>query len=340
MRIVIDAMGGDLAPRAAVEGAVLAARAFHQTCLLVGRAPEIEAALAGQQCGGLDIELVHAPDVIAMDELSPAQAIRTTPDNSISRAIALVRDGEADAFVTAGHTGATLAAATFGLGRLPGVRRPALATPFPTRLGPCVLIDIGANAEVKPEYLLQFGVMGAAYAERVLGIQWPRVGLVSIGEERGKGTTVVQQALPLFEASRLHFIGNVEGRDIPAGLTDVAVMDGFTGNVMIKFAEGLAGLVEQLLREAAQGDPLGLLGGLLLRPSLRRARRRMDYRAYGGAVLLGVRGVVVIGHGRSDPEAVKTAVGVAVRAVENDLVGAIARGVEAPSRNVTVAAVP
>lgn len=338
MRIVVDAMGGDFAPRAAVEGAVQAARAYRSTIVLVGRAPEIEAQLARQQAGGLDLEIVHAADVIAMDELAPAEAIRTTPQNSISRGVALVRDGEADAFVTAGHTGATLAGATFGLGRLPGVRRPALATPFPTLGGPCVLIDIGANAEVKPEYLLQFGVMGAAYAERVLDIRRPRVGLVSIGEERGKGNLAVREASSLLEASNLNFIGNIEGREIPSGNVDVAVMDGFTGNVMIKFAEGLAGLVERMLREAATGDPLGMLGGLLLRPSLRRARRRMDYRAYGGAVLLGVRSVVVIGHGRSDSEAIKTAIGVAVRAVENDLIGAIATGVA--SSTASTAGVP
>ena len=326
MRIVVDAMGGDFAPRAAVAGGVKAAREFGIGVLLVGRAPEVQAALDREPHAGLDVRVVHAPNIIAMDELNPAEAIRRTPENSISVGMELVKRGEADGFVTAGHTGATLAGALFGLGRIAGVRRPAVATPFPTMSGPCVLIDIGANADVRPEFLLQFGVMGAAYAEKVLGIAKPRVGLVSIGEERGKGNANVQEALPMLEASGLNFVGNIEGRDIPAGKADVAVMDGFTGNVLIKFAEGVGVLVEGIMRESAQGDPFATIGGLLMRPALRRARARMDYRAYGGALLLGVNGVVVIGHGRSDPVAVRTAVHVAMKGVENGLVKAIEEG--------------
>ncbi len=306
---------------------MLAASTFGEPILLVGRSAEIEAELADLDTTGLSLEVVHASQVVDMAEGSPAASVRRSPDSSISRGMTLIRRGEAEAIVTAGHTGAALAGAMFRLGRIRGVRRPALATPFPTTGGPCVVIDIGANAEVRPRFLLQFAIMGAAYAERVLGIERPRVGLLTIGEERGKGSQVVQAALPLLESSDLDFVGNIEGRDIPLGNVDVAVTDGFTGNVMIKFAEGSAALVQKLLREAAAGDPLAALGGLLMRRTLRRARTRMDYRAYGGAALLGVRGMVVIGHGRSDAEAVKAAVGVAIRGVEHDLMGAIERGI-------------
>jgi glycerol-3-phosphate acyltransferase PlsX len=322
-------MGGDHAPAAPVAGAVLAADALDVRPLLVGPEEVVRAELARLEASAARLEIVHAPDVIGMDETAPAAAVRRSPDSSISRGMSLVRHGEAEAFVTVGHTGATLAGALFRLGRLPGVRRPALATPFPTLAGPCVLLDVGANADVRPEYLLQFAVMGAAYAERVLGIAEPRVGLLSIGEERGKGSQVVQDALPLLESSGLDFIGNVEGGDIPAGATDVVVTDGFTGNVLIKFAEGVAELVQHLLRDAATSDPLALVGGLLSRRAMRRARQRIDYRGYGGALLLGVRGVVVIGHGRSDPEAVKRAIEVAARAVDGGLVAAIEQGLEA-----------
>ncbi len=321
-------MGGDFGPGPAVDGAVRAARRFDVPIVLVGRDREIQAELAKLDTRGLPIEVVHASQVVGMHEASPAAAVRRAPDSSISIGMSLVRRGEADAFVTVGHTGAVLAGALFRLGRIKGVRRPALTTPFPTVKGVCALIDIGANADVRPGYLLQFGVMGATYAERILEIAEPRVGLVSLGEEPGKGNKCVVRALPLFQASELHFIGNVEGRDIPLGNVDVAVMDGFTGNVVMKFAEGAAGFVHHMLREAAASGALAMLGGALLRPSLRRAETAMDYRSYGGALLLGVRGVVVIGHGRSEPAAIEKAVEVAMRGVDGDLVGAIQRRIE------------
>lgn len=321
-------MGGDLAPGAAVGGGLLAARDLGVDVVLVGDRAAIAGELGGRDGAGGGVSVEHAPEAISMHELAPAAAIRRSPDSSISRGMSLLRHGEVDAFVTVGHTGAALAGATFRLGRLHGVRRPALATPFPTVGGPCVMVDIGANTEVRPEHLLQFAIMGSSYAERVLGIASPRVGLVSNGEERGKGTADVRASLPLLEASKLNFVGNIEGRDIPLGGADVAVMDGFTGNVLLKFAEGAGTLVGHLLRDAGGGDPAARLGSLLMRPSLLKMRGRMDYRAYGGAVLLGVRGVVVIGHGRSDAEAVKTAVAVAKKAVDNGLVDAIAEGIE------------
>ncbi len=332
MRIAVDAMGGDHGPRVLVRGAVQAAREQGVAIALVGRRSEIEPVLARLDTRGLDITVVHANDVIAMDEVAPAHAVRQFPDSSISRAATMVRRQEAAAVVTMGHTGAGHAAALLRLGRSPGVLRPALATPFPARHGPCVLVDIGANAEVKPLFLLQFAIMGAAYAEHILGLARPRVGLLTIGEERGKGNSVIQKALPLLEAAELNFIGNIEGQDIPLGNVDVAVTDGFTGNVLVKFAEGAGTLVQQLLSQEARRDPLSAVGALLMLPALRRMRRRISYRTYGGAILLGARGVMVIGHGRSDAATVRSAVGVAARCVERDLVGAIQRRVAAASR--------
>lgn len=321
-------MGGDFGPGPVVDGAARAARRFQVPIVLVGREQEIRSELSKLDASGLPLEVVHAPQVVGMDVASPAAAVRQAPDSSISIGMSLVRHGEADAFVTVGHTGAVLAGALFRLGRIKGVRRPALTTPFPTVNGVCALIDIGANADVRSSYLLQFGVMGAAYAERILGISNPRVGLVSLGEERGKGNQTVVEALPLFEGSELNFIGNVEGRDIPIGNVDVAVMDGFTGNVIMKFAEGAAIFIHHMLREAASSGALPMLGGALLRPSLRRAEIAMDYRSYGGALLLGVRGVVVIGHGRSEAAAIEKAIEVAMRGVDGDLVGATKRRIE------------
>ena len=330
MRIAIDAMGGDNAPGAIVAGAVRAARETDAQIVLVGRADEVEAELAHHQIRDLPIEVVHAPEVIAMDELNPAQAVRSSEGNSLSVATKLLRLGEADGLVTAGNTGASMTAATFGLGRIRGVRRPALVGPFPTTgPTPCALIDVGANVSVRPVDLLLFGVMGSAYARCILGVDRPRVGLVTIGEERGKGTAVVQAATPLLESSMLHFIGNLEGRDIPLGGADVAVTDGFTGNVLLKFAEGISVLVRQTLEEEARRDPLSMLGALFMKPAFNRAGRRWDYRRFGGAMLLGLRGTVVIGHGRSDDEAIVSAVRVAMRGVEKRLVGAITEGVGA-----------
>jgi glycerol-3-phosphate acyltransferase PlsX len=327
MQIVVDAMGGDAAPSAPIQGAVLAARNFGVPIALAGRPDVIAAELAKLDTTGLILEIVPASEAIAMDELQPAAAVRRSPDSSIARGLKYVRQGHAEAFVSVGHTGAALAGASLYLGRLPGVRRPALAVTFPTLGGPCVLIDVGGNVDSKAEFLQQFGIMGAIYAERVLGVVDPRVGLVTIGEERGKGNQVVQAAVPLLEATELRFIGNIEGRDIPEGNADVAVMDGFTGNVLIKFAEGIGVLVRDIIQAEAKADPISMLGGLLMRPAFGRASRRMDYRAYGGATLLGARGMVVIGHGRSDAEGVKKAIEVALRAVENRVVEAIESGI-------------
>ncbi|MEO8083681.1 MAG: phosphate acyltransferase PlsX [Ardenticatenales bacterium] len=326
VRIVVDAMGGDHGAAANVAGAVLSAR-DGTGIILVGRRDAIEREMDKQGARGLPIEIVHAETMIPMDEKAPAQAVRTRRDNSMSVGIQLVRHGEADGFVTAGNTGAAMTAAAFGLGRVKGVQRPALAAVFPAVDGPVALLDVGANAEARPEHLVQFAIMGVAYAERVLGIENPRVGLISIGEERSKGSALVQAALPLLEAAPLRFIGNIEGQDVPMGRAEVVVTDGFTGNVMLKLSEGIASLVTTTLRREAKSDLRSTVGGLLLRPALGRIWQRWDYRGYGGAMLLGVRGTVVIGHGRSDAVAVQGAIAAARRGVEHKLVDAIAEGI-------------
>jgi len=302
------------------------------------------------------IEIEPASQVIEMED-EPARAVKAKPDSSMVVGMKMLKAGRADGFFSAGNTGGMLAAAIFHLGRIKGVKRPALSTIFPTVKGHCLLLDVGANAEVKPEYLAQFGLMGAVYAERVLGRHTPTVGLVSNGEEEKKGTPTVQEAHQFLKAMPINFYGNVEGKDIPAGLVDVVVTDGFTGNVIIKFAEGLGAMTKQLLREVKtpqgavmsltstgvlawlatqSGVALGFIGGLLVNTGLigwgfkramDRVSQRTDYAEYGGAPLLGVDGVVIIGHGRSNPYAIMNGVRVAKTAVEQGVVQAIRDGI-------------
>lgn len=329
MNIVLDAMGGDHAPAVTVEGAVHAARSLDGTITLVGREAAIRDELRKYDTAGLDLQIVHASEVIEMDE-HPALVTRSKRDSSMMVGMQLLREGVGDAFVSAGNTGGVLAAALYRLGRIKGppgtntkVQRPALSTIFPTRTGHCFLLDVGANADVRPDYLYQFALMGAVYAERVLSVANPRVALVSNGEEAGKGSQIVQEAFELLEASDLNFIGNVEGKDIPRGLADVVVTDGFTGNVIIKLSEGVAGLLMEIIEEEIRQRPLALAGALLSKGAFSAVKRRLDYRQYGGGALLGVDGVVVIGHGRSDAVAIVKAIEVAQRAVERDIVAII-----------------
>ncbi|RME46373.1 MAG: phosphate acyltransferase PlsX [Chloroflexi bacterium] len=326
MKIVLDAMGGDHAPAVTVEGGVLAARSLGDTVILVGRQDVVNQELAKHDTTQLDLPVVHASEVIEMEE-HPATAVRSKKDSSMVVGMELVRRGEADAFVSVGNTGGVLAAALLHLGRIKGVKRPALSTIFPTRTGHCFMLDIGANADVKPEYLYQFATMGAAYAELVLGFKNPRVGLVSIGEEPGKGNQLVQEAFDLLAHSTLNFIGNVEGKDIPRGLADVVVTDGFTGNVIIKLGEGVAGLLMEVLEEEIRRRPLAMAGALLAKGAFSAVKGRLDYRKYGGGALLGVDGVVIVGHGRSDATAVAKAIEVAHQAVERNIVEAIRQGI-------------
>jgi len=322
MKIILDAMGGDHAPAVTVEGAVRAARSLGNTIILVGREDVVNRELARHDTTGLDLPIVHASEVIEMDE-HPAGAVRSKKDSSVVVGMQLLRRGEADAFVSAGNTGGVLAAALFHLGRIKGVKRPALSTIFPTRTGYCFILDIGANADVKPAYLQQFAIMGAAYAERVLGFENPRVGLVSNGEEPGKGSQLVQKAFELLAHSDLNFVGNVEGKDIPRGIADVIVTDGFTGNVIIKLSEGVAGLMMETIEEEIRRRPLAIAGAVLAKGAFGAVKGRLDYRKYGGGALLGVDGVVIVGHGRSDATAVARAIEVAHQAVQENIVEAI-----------------
>jgi glycerol-3-phosphate acyltransferase PlsX len=327
MRIVLDAMGGDHAPQATVHGAVWAARDFGLEVQLVGQPDVIARELDRHDRRGLSLPIIPAEQVIRMDE-RPAAAARARANSSMAVGMQMLRRGETDAFVTVGHTGGGLAAALLYLGRIPGIKRPAVGTLYPT-LGAnryCYVIDIGANADCRPEYLYQFALMGSIYVQRMMGIEQPRVGILTNGEEEGKGNRLVLDTLPLLKRGPLHFIGSVEGKDVPAGIADVVVTDGFSGNVFIKTSEGVARLLIDSIKEGMRRYPLARLGALLMKPALEAAARKLDYREFGGAALLGVDGVVVIGHGRSDAYAVRNAIRRAAQTVEYDVVGAIKRG--------------
>lgn len=332
MRIVVDAMGSDNHPEPDVIGAVMAAREFGDAITLVGDQGQIEPLLAQQNTTGLTIDVKHAAQAVSMTD-KPSDIVKGKPDSSLHVGMQLVRAGEADAFVSAGNTGAILGVAMLrqvGLGRIPGVKRPALGVIFPTKERP-LLIDNGANADCRPEYLLQFGIMGSLYVERVLGIERPRVALISNGEEEGKGNTLIKETIPLLAASGLNYIGNIEPKEFMRGEADIGVTDGFTGNLMLKTAESIAGYMSDLIRDEMMANPLTVLGGLLARPAFRRVRARLDPDEVGGAPLLGVNGVVIVGHGRSNAYAVKQAIGQARLLVENNVVAAIAAGIKSSS---------
>ena len=315
-RIVVDAMGGDNAPGEIVAGALMAVGGLGVEVTLVGQSAAIRHEMQGTtEVKGLKI--VEAPDIIEMDE-HPTDAVKVKPNSSINVGIRLVKEGKADAFVTAGNTGASMAAALLTLGRIKGIGRPALATIFPTGEGRLtMLLDVGANAECRPIHLVQFAYMGAAYMERMFGVSSPKVGLLSIGEEDTKGNQLTIDVNQALRASRLNFIGNVEGKDLTRGACDVAVMDGFTGNVVLKTAEGIAELMFTEIRKAVELTPWNKAAGLVLMSELRKVKRRLDYAEYGGAQLVGVDGIVVIGHGRSNARAVFSAIRAARDAVNN-----------------------
>jgi phosphate acyltransferase len=320
IRIAVDAMGGDHAPSAVVDGAVAAARHLDVEILLVGPIGPLEEALAQySDWRELRLTLVDAPDIVAMTE-SPAAALRRKPRASIRVAAELVSRREAAALFSAGHTGAAVMAAHGAFGMIPGVDRPALATTIPTRERPAILLDAGANVECRPQHLLQFAVMGSVYARLSLGVEQPRVGLLSIGEEETKGNELTREAHRLLKAAPVHFIGNVEGREIYSGVADVIVCDGFTGNVVLKTSEGLVETVEKLLGDELQGTFSAQVGSLLSRRAFRRFRRRVDYSEYGGAPLLGVAGLAIVGHGRSSAKAVRNAIAMAFRFGKSDFI--------------------
>jgi glycerol-3-phosphate acyltransferase PlsX len=332
--IAVDAMGGDFAPSHPVAGAVLAAREFGARLLLVGRQTEVEAELRRHDARGLPIDVVHASEVVGMDE-SPVTAFRRKKDSSIRIAATLVRDGRADGVVSAGNTGAVMTTVKMICGVLEGVERPALCAVVPNLKGLSVWLDVGANVDCRPDHLVQFALMGHLYAREALGVANPRVGLMSIGEEDTKGNEVTREAFRILRGTPLNFIGNVEGRDIFNGEADVIVCDGFIGNVSLKAVESAAEAILHFLKEEIAKSPLAKLGYLLARPAFRTFRRKVDYAEYGGVPLLGLRGAAVICHGGSSARAIKNAVRVSLEFVRNRvndrIRDAIIRLTEAPT---------
>jgi len=329
MNIVLDAMGGDNAPTEIVAGAVDAAREYGITVSLVGKPSVIHNELAKHNTTGLRLPVVPASEVIEMDD-KPAQVIRTKPDNSMSVGCKMVRNGEAQGFVTAGNTGGALAAGLLQVGRVKGVQRPALITPIPTLRGFCAVLDVGANADCRPEYFPQFAMMGTLYAQHILGITEPVCALLSNGEEEGKGNSlVVNAAHMLVDTPGITFQGNTESKEVFAGVVDVVLTDGFTGNIFLKTAESSTRLLQNIMREEITRTLSGKLGGALIKSALGRVRKRIDDSEVGGAILLGLSGIVVVAHGRSNANATKNAIRVAKQAVEADIPGKIQKAVQA-----------
>jgi phosphate acyltransferase len=328
LRIAVDAMGGDLAPAQAVLGAAQAARELDVEVVLVGLPDRVQPLLDDHP----QLKFVPASQVIEMTD-HPAQAVRTKTDSSMSVCARLCKQGQADGWVSAGNSGAIMAAALFIQGRIRGVERPALGTILPGAGEPAYFLDVGANVGSRPEFLVQFALMGAVYARDVLGRGKPRVGLLSNGEEEGKGDELVKDAYGRLKrqaaagSSTFQFVGNVEPKDVLAGKADVVVADGFVGNVAIKMAEATADFIFRALRDEVPRGIKGKLGGLLIRPGVRRMRGRMDWREFGGAPLLGIDGVAVVAHGRSDARAFRNAIRVAKEAVQAQLVGKIREAV-------------
>lgn len=329
MRIVVDAMGSDHCPGPDVEGAVLAAREFspEDRLILVGDRARIAQELSKHNAANLPIEIVHASQHVTMSD-NPTQTARQKPDSSMLVAMKLVRDGQADAVVTAGNTGAALTLATLHtLQRIRGVRRPSLTSLLRVENNQLVVMaDLGANPDAQPEWMFQFGVMGSLYAQHVLGQTRPRVALLSNGEEEGKGNQVVRQSAALFANSGLNFIGNVEPKEVLQGAADVVVADGFVGNIMLKALEAVGEAFFRVMRREILRNPLRILGGFLISPVLRKIYKQVDPFEIGGAPLLGVNGVVIISHGRTNAKGIKNAIFQARRAVEGNLIEAIRQG--------------
>jgi glycerol-3-phosphate acyltransferase PlsX len=310
--IAVDAMGGDKAPVPEVEGAVHAAREYGHRVLLVGDGPTVERELKSHKgIDDLPIEVIHATDRITMDDHA-AKAARGKTDSSMHVCARMVKSGKADGFLSAGNTGACMAIAKIMFGKVPGVDRPALTGVFPSHKGtPVVVVDVGANVDCEPEMLQQFGLMGEIYSRLVLKIKRPRVGLLSIGEEEHKGNALTRDATPLLKALSINFMGNVEGRDLFSGQCDVIVCDGFVGNVALKVSEGLSEMIRGMLRESLEATVTRKIGYALSRSAYKEFKKRVDYAEYGGAPLLGLKGVCIICHGRSDSNAIKNAIRVA-----------------------------
>lgn len=319
-RIAIDAMGGDFAPFSVVAGAVLAQKAFYDRIqlTLVGDSAQIKAELKNLNAAELPINIVHSSQVIAMDD-EAAESVRKKPDSSIAVGLGLQKNHQVQAFISAGNTGACMAASLIILGRLSSVNRPAIGAFFPTEKGPALVLDVGANSDCKAINLYQFGLMGAIYFSKIFSNENPRIGLLSIGEEKSKGNEVTIASHKLLATADINFKGNIEGRDILKGKADVVVCDGFVGNIILKFAESTGSFLGELVRRQVRVNLLAKIGALLLAPAFKDLKKTLDYAEYGGAPLLGINGVSIICHGGSSPKAIKNAVGMALTTVEKDI---------------------
>lgn len=338
MRIVLDAMGSDTCPEPELVASIDAARLFGEEIILVGPADALKSRL---QSLGADrsVRLVDATDTISMADKGMALALKAKRRNSktsMAVGIDLVKSGEADAFVTAGNTGGAMTTAYFRLETIPGVERPALTATFPVKNGFCIVLDIGANPDCKPEHLFQFAIMGAVFANKVRGIENPRVAILSNGEEGGKGNELVRNTYYLLEKSGLNFIGNVEGKELFAGEADVVVMDGFTGNILLKSTEAVAKLIMEIMQQQLRTNPISMIGGVLAKPSLVKIRAMLNPDEYGAAPLLGVNGLVFIAHGRSNAHALVSAIKAARASVEANLLGSIRLAIQETLQKATV----
>lgn len=326
MRIVLDAMGSDNHPMPELEAAKMAVQSWEDEITLVGQEEKLTPYIKGTP-EERKILIVHAPEVLKMTD-KPSRTARAKAQNSMAVGMELLKSGDADAFVTAGNTGGAMANALFRLGRIRGVKRPALTAIFPVENGHCVVLDIGANAECKPEYLLQFAIMGSIYAENILGKTNPKVGLLSNGEEEGKGNDLIKETYPLMKNLPINFTGNTEPKELFQGKVDVVVTDGFTGNVLLKSSEAVAQLLLKIIKKELTSNIVTTLGALLAKPAFNNVRKIMDPSEVGAAPLLGINGLVFVGHGRSDARALFNAIRVARQAVESELLQKIQSGIQ------------
>ncbi len=332
MRIVLDAMGSDTCPEPEIAASIEAARLFGDEIILVGPSVDLTTRLKAAKAPPGSVRVEDASDTITMKDKGMALVLKAKRQNSktsLAIGIDLVKTGQADAFVTAGNTGGAMTTAYFRLETIPGVERPALAATFPVKTGYCIILDIGANPDCKPEHLVQFAIMGSIFSQKARKIQNPRVAILSNGEEGGKGNELVRNTYPLLESSGLNFIGNVEGKELFSGEADVVVTDGFTGNVLLKSSEAVGKLITDILKAQLMSNPISMLGGILAKPALSKVKAMMNPDEVGAAPLLGVNGLVFIGHGRSNAHALVSAIKMARQAVESDLLGSIRSAIQA-----------
>jgi phosphate acyltransferase len=334
MTVILDAMGSDDYPIPEVQAAIQFTRTFNESLFLVGNEAVLKEKIASAGGANLPIQIIHAAEVLEMED-KPVENARKKSQNSMAVGMELIKSGKANAFITAGNTGGAMVNALLKLGRIKGVLRPALAAIFPVKNGKCIVLDVGANAECKPEFLLEFAVMGSVYAQKLLKVEKPRVGLLSNGEEAGKGNQLVKDTYPLLEKSGLNFIGNVEAKEVFGGQADVAVTDGFTGNVLLKTSEAVGKLIINILKENLLASLSSKIGAFLAKPALLKVRKMMDPSEVGAGLLLGIDGLVFIGHGRSDGKALYNALIFAREMDQADLLGALRKSIQENISNLT-----